>query len=79
MSDPTEDIRRAMVPTMPAELQARLDEGEKVWTTDEMTAEFTPDGFLAPLIVVRRKSDGVRGTLMFAHSPRYYFGWVADR
>jgi hypothetical protein len=30
-------------------------------------------GFAAPFVVVRRKSDGVKGTLEFTHSPRVYF------
>lgn len=76
MSDPTEDIRRAMIPTMPDELQARLDAGEQIWTTDEMKAEFSVEGFMAPLVTVVRKSDGAKGTLMFDHSPRFYFGWM---
>lgn len=76
MSDPTEDIRRAMIPLMPAELQARLDAGEQVWTTTELQADFTVLGFAAPLVIVRRKSDGVQGTLLFDHTPRFYFGWA---
>ena len=49
--------------------------GDKTWTTDEMQEDFTVEGFLAPYVIVRRKSDGQRGTLMFRHSPRVYFGW----
>lgn len=78
MHDDTEAARRALVPTMPAELAARVEAGETVWDTDAMRAEFTVTGFLAPFVAVRRKSDGVTGSLMFAHSPRYYFGWSAD-
>lgn len=73
-TDPTEDLRRAMVPEMPAELQARLDAGEQVWTTTEMTVEFAVEGFMAPFVVVRRRSDNAKGTLMFTHQPRWYFG-----
>ena len=34
---------------------------------------------MAPLVVVRRKSDGVKGSLMFQHSPRFYFGFEPHR
>jgi hypothetical protein len=30
-------------------------------------------GFLAPLVIVRRKTDGLKGTVLFQHSPRLYF------
>ena len=78
MNDPTETARRALVPEMPAELAERVERGEQVWTTDEMQAEFEALGFMAPFIVVRRRGDGVKGSLMFTHSPRYYFGWQED-
>lgn len=45
------------------------------WTTAEMQEEFSVSGFAAPFVIVRRKSDGVEGTLEFKHSPRVYFGW----
>ena len=77
--DRTEATRRAMLPDMPAELAARLAAGEEVWSTAEMTSRYEVLGFLAPFVVVRRKSDDAKGTLMFAHSPRYYFGWKADQ
>jgi hypothetical protein len=32
-------------------------------------------GFLAPFVVVRRKIDGVKGSLEFQHHPRFYFGF----
>lgn len=51
----------------------------KVWTTSEMSEEFTVTGFAAPFAVVRRKSDGVVGSLEFQHSPRFYFNFVEDK
>lgn len=69
------EIRAAMIPKMPAELAARVEAGEQVWDTTQLQEDFEVTGFAAPFVVVRRKSDGARGTLMFAHSPRYYFGW----
>ena len=32
-------------------------------------------GFMAPLVVVKRKSDSPKGSLYFQHSPRYYYGF----
>lgn len=48
----------------------------KVWNTSEMTAEFDVIGFGAPFCVVRRKSDGVKGSLEFTHRPRFYFNFL---
>lgn len=79
MNDPTELARMALIPTMPAEALAAAERGEPVYTTAEMTAEFEAIGFLAPFVMVRRRSDGVKGTLMFSGSPRFYFGFEADR
>jgi hypothetical protein len=31
------------------------------------------------LVVARRKSDGMRGSLEFQHHPRFYFNWEDDR
>ena len=36
-------------------------------------------GFSAPLVVVRRKSDNQKGSLMFQASPRFYFGFEPHR
>ena len=74
MSDPTEAIRREQV----AELNRDGIPGNydgPVWDTDQMVAEFAVEGFAAPYVVVRRRSDNQRGTLMFTHSPRWYFSW----
>ena len=43
------------------------------WSTAEMTAEFEVEGFAAPFVDVRRRSDGKPGVLEFKHSPRVYF------
>lgn len=55
------------------------DEGEQRWTTDELREQFDVEGFAAPYVVVRRKSDGQRGSLQFVQNPgeaRVYFGFV---
>ena len=72
MYDPTENARRERVKEVN---QPGFDVNGQRWTTEEMTEEFDVVGFLAPLVVVVRKSDGVKGTLEFTHRPRVYFGW----
>ena len=46
-----------------------------MWDTQELAQDFEVIGFLAPLVVVRRKADGVKGSLEFQHMPRIYFNW----
>jgi hypothetical protein len=81
MNDPTEGIRREMV----AEINAAPGSREyleakhgKVWDTSELQRDFEVLGFLAPCVVVRRRSDSVRGSLMFQHDPRFYFKFQAE-
>jgi hypothetical protein len=48
----------------------------QTWNRSQMLEDFDVVGFLAPNVVVRRKSDGVRGLLQFRHeSPRIYWGF----
>lgn len=81
MNDPTESIRRKRLSEINADpgsreaLQAKYGQ---VWNTDELRRDFDVEGFLAPYVVVRRKSDGQRGTLEFQHEPRLYFNFKAD-
>jgi len=71
MHDPTENARRA--------LQAKtndLSDDEiqgPTWDTAKLQEDFEVEGFMAPFVVVRRKSDGQRGSLKFRHHPRVYF------
>lgn len=71
--DPTETARRALIaagdPSLPPDAM----------TTSEMTALYDVVGFLAPFVVVTRKTDGACGSLRFTHDPRRYFGWKADQ
>jgi hypothetical protein len=74
MIDETETIRRQMLATFqPA---ADMAKAEEKWTTDEVRELFDVIGFMAPFVVVIRKSDGVKGSLMFNHDPRVYFNFV---
>jgi hypothetical protein len=50
----------------------------QVWNTQELQEDFTVLGFMAPFVVVRRNSDGIKGAMQFQHSPRYYFGFKAE-
>jgi hypothetical protein len=78
MIDPTEPIRRerlAEINAEPGTRQALEAQHGKVWTTDELSVEFEVVGFMAPLVVVRRKADGVKGSLEFQHNPRMYFNF----
>jgi len=81
MSDPTEAIRRqqlAEINAEPGSRQALEAQHGKVWSTDELQDEFQALGFMAPYIIVRRRSDGVKGSLMFQHSPRFYFSFQPE-
>jgi hypothetical protein len=78
MNDPTETIRRqrlAEINAEPGSREALEQQHGQVWSTDEMVEQFEAVGFLAPYIVVRRKSDGAKGSLEFQHNPRFYFNW----
>jgi hypothetical protein len=82
MSDPTEPIRRqrlAEINAQPGSREALETQYGKVWDTQELAQEFEVIGFLAPYVVVRRKVDGIKGSLEFQHHPRLYFNFQADR
>ncbi|MHB0959303.1 MAG: hypothetical protein ACYC0X_23470 [Pirellulaceae bacterium] len=81
MNDPTEPIRRqrlAEINVEPGSREALAIRYGQVWDTKELGRDFQVLGFAAPLVVVRRKSDGVRGSLEFQHHPRYFFNWQAE-
>jgi hypothetical protein len=78
MNDPTETIRRerlAEINAEPGSREALEAEYGQVWNTDELRRDFEVIGFMAPLIAVRRRSDGQKGSLEFQHDPRLYFNW----
>jgi len=81
MADTTEPCRRQRLEEINAEPDSREAlEGQhgQVWSTDELSRDFEVLGFLAPYVVVRRRSDGQKGSLEFQHSPRFYFGFRLD-
>ena len=57
------------------------DSGRKpegvMWDTIELQRDFEVLGFSAPYVVVKRRSDGQKGTLEFTHQPRLYWGFQA--
>lgn len=76
MPDPTEAIRRqrpAEINGEPGSREALEAEYGQVWDTSELTRDFIVIGFLSPLVAVKRKSDGQKGSLEFQHQPRFYF------
>lgn len=75
--DPTEDIRRAMIES--GQPHHDLAQATDRWTTEELGRDFDVMGFAAPFVVVKRRSDGVKGSLEFTHSPRVYFNWTPDK
>ncbi|MCX5659644.1 MAG: hypothetical protein NTW19_07970 [Planctomycetota bacterium] len=79
--DKTESIRRVQV----AEINSTPDGREslqaqhgQVFDTQQLSETFEVLGFMAPYVVARRKSDGVRGSLMFQHHPRFYFSFQPE-
>lgn len=75
--DETEGIRRAMLATGQPAADLAVTDGP-TWTTETLSQEFEVLGFMAPFVVVRRKSDGKKGSLEFTHNPRVYFGWTEN-
>jgi len=84
--DTTEPIRRQMVSQINNTVASDNKETERkrleaihgkgnVFDTDELSDNFEVIGFMAPFVVVRRLSDNKRGSLLFQHSPRFYFDW----
>jgi hypothetical protein len=73
----TGQIRREMIERGQPQADLAADQGQR-WTTDELTRDFEVLSFAAPFVMVRRRSDGVLGSLEFTHRPRVYFGWRPD-
>jgi hypothetical protein len=76
-ADPTSPVRREMIERGQPAADLADDQGQR-WTTQELTRDFEVLGFAAPFVVVKRRSDGQRGSLEFTHDPRVYFGFVPD-
>ena len=86
--DETEGIRRTRMAEINSwvesvdsfsERQRLESQYGKVWDGTQLSTEFEVLGVMAPYVVVRRKSDGRKGSLEFQHHPRLYFSFVLDR
>lgn len=78
--DETENIRRQRVNEInlqPGSREALEAQYGQVWDTSQMQDEFEAIGFMAPLIVVRSRFTGKKGSLEFQHNPRFYFNFQA--
>ena len=77
--DVTEAARRerlAEIDAEPGSREALEAQYGQVWDTQQLAQDFDVIGFLAPLVVVRRKGDGMKGSLEFQHGPpRLYFNF----
>jgi len=87
MSDRTEGPRRQMSAAIhaqiesddPAKERTRLEALHgRVWDTEELKRDFEVHGFFAPMVMVTRKEDGMKGVLAFQHWPRFYFDFMGE-
>jgi hypothetical protein len=81
MTDPTESVRRqrlAEINAQPGSREALEAQYGRTWDTNELRQDFDVLGFAAPLVVVRRKADGIRRSLEFQHAPRFYFSFQPE-
>ena len=79
MNDLTETIRIIKVAEINAEpgsREALEAEYGKVWDTEELSKDFTVEGFMAPFVVAIKKATGKKGALMFQDRPRFYFSFT---
>ena len=80
--DLTEQLRRvrlAVLNAEPGDRPALKERHGDVWDGVELGRDFEVIGFMAPLVVARRRSDSQRGSLEFQHHPRFYFNWRDDK
>ncbi len=75
-TDETEAIRKRQlieINAEPGSREALEAKHVQIWGTSEVRRDYEVLGFMAPYVVVRRKEDGIKGSLMFQHDPRFYF------
>jgi hypothetical protein len=53
--------------------------GSSVWDEPKLRSQFDVLGFRNPFVVVRRRVDGLAGTMVFQNHPRFYWGFDPDR
>ena len=72
-------VRLAVLNADPGDRPALEQRHGDVWDGAELGRDFEVIGFMAPLVVARRRSDSQRGSLEFQHHPRFYFNWRDDK
>ena len=81
MDDPTVELRKQRAREINSRPRNRLalhrDFGD-VWTHQEMAQEFDIVLWICPLVIVIRRSDGIKGSLLYQHQPRFYFRFYPD-
>ena len=80
MNDPTESTRRQMMKDInanPGSREALEAKHGQVWDTQELQRDFEVLAFMAPFVIVKRKTDMVKGSLEFQANPRFYFNFQA--
>ena len=87
IQDETEDLRRRRLVEIDSTVESddviaerqRLEARYgQIWDAAQLAKDFDVLGFMAPYVVVRRESDGRKGSLEFQHLPRFYFNLVLD-
>ena len=77
-NDATENIRRELVRELNAEPKGRAELGTQARSGvghPGAGPRLRGHGIPRALVMVRRRSDAVLGTLFFQHEPRFYFGF----
>jgi hypothetical protein len=74
--DTTENYRRWLIDS--GQTYRDLESADQRWNTQQLKEEFEVHSFLAPFVFVTRKSDKVKGSLEFTHSPRWYFNFKGE-
>jgi hypothetical protein len=79
-AEETERLRRARAAQLNMSLPKETLEAfyGKVWTTEELKAEWIIVAFVAPLVLVKSRADESLGSFEFQHEPRYYFNYQKD-
>jgi hypothetical protein len=72
-------IRLREINVEPGSRQDAESRHGQVWDSEELRRDFEVLAFCAPWTVVKRRADGVTGSLEFQHVPRLYWGFQEDR
>ncbi len=78
MNDPTENVRREMVSKINGFVGSKEElekKHGKVYDTHDLDELYEITGFMAPFVVVKRRFDNIKGTMIFQDNPRYYFSF----